>query len=187
MSWKRSKNKRSIFFNLLSSTSNKTNFFLKINGLKKIIFTLFISTILVSCIKINLFDKQAAIPSQQWFYSDIPEFSFHINDTSSLYNVYVVLRHTDLYKYNNVWLRVGLKAPRDSFNYQNVNLVLGTDAKGWEGTGMDDIYEVRKNISAAPFSFKTAGDYTFTIAQIMRENPLKNILDVGIRVEKVGM
>jgi hypothetical protein len=52
---------------------------------------------------------------------------------------------------------------------------------------MEDIYEVRKNISPAPFSFKRSGDYTFSIAQIMRENPLSNILSVGIRVEKVKM
>jgi gliding motility-associated lipoprotein GldH len=85
-----------------------------------------------------------------------------------------------------VWLRIGLKTPSDSFNYQNINLVLATDAKGWEGTGMDDIYEVRKSISAAPFTFKSAGDYTFSIAQIMRENPLNNILNVGLRIEKVS-
>jgi len=141
----------------------------------------------MSCIKIDLFQKQATIPSQQWPYTDVPQFTFHIEDTTSLYNVYVVLRHTDLYEYNNIWLRIGLKTPSDSFSYQNVNLVLGTDGKGWDGTGMDDIFEVRKSISAAPFSFKTNGDYTFSIAQIMRENPLKNILDVGVRVEKVKM
>jgi gliding motility-associated lipoprotein GldH len=66
-------------------------------------------------------------------------------------------------------------------------VVLATDAKGWEGTGMDDIYEVRKSISAAPFSFKTSGNYTFSIQQIMRENPLRNVLNVGLRVEKVSM
>jgi len=71
--------------------------------------------------------------------------------------------------------------------FQNINVALGTDSKGWQGTGMDDIFEVRKNISAAPFSFKTPGDYTFSVAQIMRENPLDYILNVGIRVEKVSM
>jgi len=71
--------------------------------------------------------------------------------------------------------------------FQNINLVLGTDAKGWLGTGMDDIYEVRKSISSGPFSFKISGDYIFSIAQIMRENPLQYVLNVGIRVEKVKM
>ena len=165
----------------------KTIYFCKKINLKKFFLISLLPLIFASCIKIDLFEKQATIPSQQWFYTDVPKFTFHIDDTTSLYNVYVILRHTDLYKYNNIWLRIGLKTPTDSSNYQNVNVVLATDAKGWEGTGMDDIYEVRKSISAAPFSFKTSGDYTFSIQQIMRENPLKNILNVGLRVEKVSM
>ena len=71
--------------------------------------------------------------------------------------------------------------------FQNINLKLASDAKGWEGVGMDDIFEVRKNITPGPVSFKRAGDYTFSIAQIMRENPLKYIMNVGLRVEKVEM
>lgn len=164
----------------------KTFYFCKNAGLKKLFAISLLSVFFASCIKINLFEKQAAIPSQQWLYSNVPQFTFHIDDTTSLYNVYVIIRHTDRYEYNNIWLRIGLKTPSDSFNYQNVNLTLATDAKGWEGTGMDDIYEVRKNISSAPFSFKKPGDYTFSIAQIMRENPLKNILNVGLRIEVVN-
>ncbi len=141
----------------------------------------------MSCIKTDLFEKQAVIPDQQWFYNYVPEFTFHIDDTTSLYNVYVVLRHTDLYKYNNIWLRVGLRSPLDSFNFQNINLILGTDSKGWEGSGMNDIFETRKNISSGPFSFKTSGNYTFSIAQIMRQNPLYYVLNIGLRVEKVRM
>ena len=49
---------------------------------------------------------------------------------------------------------------------------------------MDDIYELRKNITPGPVSFKRPGNYIFAIAQIMRENPLLHIMDVGIRVEK---
>ncbi len=145
------------------------------------------SALIISCAKIDLFEKQARIPSQHWLYTDVPQFTFHIDDTLSQYNIYIVLRHTDLYNYNNIWLRVGSKAPGDSTHFQNVNLILATDAKGWDGTGMDDIYEVRKNISPGALSFKTPGDYTFSIAQIMRENPLKYILSVGLRVEKVKM
>lgn len=159
--------------------------FCKFNRVKKIIFISFLSLYLTSCIQINLFEKQASIPSQEWYYTNVPEFTFHIDDTTSLYNIYIVLRHTDLYKYSNIWLRVGSSSPVDSMHYQNINLVLGNDKNGWLGTGTDDIYEVRKSIAAGPLSFKTRGDYTFSIAQIMRENPLKYILNVGIRIEKV--
>ena len=155
--------------------------------LKKIFVVLIVPFFFASCIKAGLFEKQATVPSQQWYYDYVPKFTFNIDDTTSLYNVFVILRHTDLYEYNNLWLRIGLKTPTDSFNYQNVNVVLASDSKGWEGTGMDDIFEVRKSISAAPFSFKKPGDYTFSINQIMRENPLKHILNIGIRVEKVKL
>lgn len=146
-----------------------------------------ITVAFASCIKLDLYEKQVAIPGQKWYYDNDPHFTFHIDDTTSLYNVLLVLRHTDLYQYNNIWLRVGLKSPADSFSFQNINIKLASDARGWDGTGMDDIYEVRKNISAAPFTFKKQGDYTFSVQQIMRENPLPYVLNVGIRVEKVSM
>ena len=155
--------------------------------MKRFLFISLLSFLIISCGKINLFEKQAQIPSQQWFYNNVPQFTFNIEDTSSLYNVYIVLRHTDLYNYNNIWLRIGSKAPRDSMHFQNINLILASDSKGWEGTGTDYIFEVRKAISPGPVSFKTLGDYTFSIAQIMRENPLRYILNVGIRIEKVKM
>ncbi|MEO6220223.1 MAG: gliding motility lipoprotein GldH [Ginsengibacter sp.] len=140
-----------------------------------------------SCIKIDQFEKTSQIPSRQWFYRNIPGFTFNITDTAALYNIYIVLRHTDAYSYNNIWLRLGTQFPGDSMYFQNINLILANDAKGWEGAGMGDIFEVRKNISQGPVPFKKTGDYIFSIAQIMRENPLENILNVGVRVEKTGL
>ena len=154
--------------------------------MKKIFPIALLTLLSASCIKIDQFEKTAQIPSRQWFYNNSPSFTFQITDTSSLYNLYIVLRHTDSYDYGNIWLRLGSKFPGDSIRYQNINLLLATDAKGWDGTGMDDIYEVRKNISAGPIAFSKAGDYTFSVSQIMRQNPLDDILNVGVRVEKVN-
>jgi len=138
-----------------------------------------------SCSTIDLYEKQVFLPSQLWYYNNVPSFTFNITDTVSLYNLYIVLRHTDAYNYNNIWLRLGSKAPGDTTRFQNINLALATDATGWDGTGTDDIFEVRKNITPGPVPFKKPGSYTFSIAQIMRENPLNHILNVGLRVEKV--
>ena len=141
---------------------------------------------LTACSHINVYEKTVAIPSQEWYYNNIPSFSFTITDTLATYNIYAVLRHTDAYEYNNIWLRLGTQAPGSNIHFQNLDLTLGTDAKGWEGQGTDDNFEVRKNITRGPVPFKKAGTYTFTISQIMRENPLKHVLNVGIRVEKVN-
>ena len=141
--------------------------------------------LLTSCTHINVYEKDAAMPKYEWQYSNVPSFTFSITDTTAEYNLYIVLRHTDAYGYNNICLNVGTKWPGDSLSYQKVDLQIGNDATGWEGTGMDDIWELRKSVTHGPFKFKKMGNYQFTIAQIMRENPLKNIMSVGIRVEKV--
>ncbi|MEO5889986.1 MAG: gliding motility lipoprotein GldH [Ferruginibacter sp.] len=140
---------------------------------------------LTSCDKIEVFEKNTGIPDHQWQYSLQPAFDFAISDTISQYNLYVVLRHTDAYRYNNIWLNIGSQAPADTMRHQLFELQLGTDATGWEGMGMDDIWEVRKSITKGPFKFNKTGNYKFSIAQVMRENPLPAILSVGVRVEKV--
>lgn len=154
--------------------------------MKKSIFFILTAIITAGCGPINLYEKQAVIPAQEWFYDYNPQFKFTISDTVSPYQVYLVLRHTDQYQYKNIWLQLGTQAPGDTMSFQKINLVLGNDKTGWEGTGMDDIFEVRKNISPGPLSFKKAGEYTFSVAQIMRQNPLHHVMNVGLRIEKVA-
>jgi gliding motility-associated lipoprotein GldH len=138
-----------------------------------------------SCNKVDVFEKNTAIPGHKWAYNFKPVADFTITDTSSLYNLYVVLRHTDAYGYNNIWLNIGSQSPADTMRYQRFDLQLATDARGWEGAGMDDIWEIRKSVTNGPFKFNKTGVYKFSVAQVMRENPLPEIMNVGIRVEKV--
>ncbi len=135
-----------------------------------------------ACTQIELFEKNTPIPNLKWLNNFNATGTFNITDTTSLYNIFVVLRHTDAYQYNNIWLNVALQAASDSVNMQKVNLSLGSDSQGWEGTGMNDIWELRKLI-AKQVPLKK-GDYNFSIGQIMRDNPLQHIMSVGLRLEK---
>lgn len=139
-----------------------------------------------ACKTIDVFEKNVSIPQQQWDRSYQPVIVFNISDTTALYNIYVTLRHTHAYNYNNIWLHVNYQLPGDTLKKQRVDIPLADNNKGWLGTGMDDIYEVRRLITPQPYRFKNSGDCTFTLEQIMRENPLKYVMNAGIRVEKVN-
>jgi gliding motility-associated lipoprotein GldH len=162
----------------------RTTHFLRANSLAVVLSALIILC-LTGCDKTEVFEKNKSIPKHRWQYDLQPTFDFTITDTSTLYNLYIVLRHTDAYQYNNIWLNVGTQSPGDSMKFQRFDLQLGSDATGWEGTGMDDIWELRKSITRGPFKFNKAGTYKFSVAQVMRENPLPEIMSVGVRVEKV--
>jgi gliding motility-associated lipoprotein GldH len=158
--------------------------------LKKILCLLLIagSLLWTSCsVPSDIFEKDVPIPHQEWQSSFHPTFSFDISqeDTSNRYNVYLILRHTDAYNYNNIWLRGTARQPGDSAaGTQRYDLLLADNQKGWTGSGMDDIYEHRIEIQHST-KFAHPGTYSFTLEQIMREDPLKHVLNIGVRIEKV--
>jgi gliding motility-associated lipoprotein GldH len=155
-------------------------------SVRKIVLIIAVVSMLLSgCTTMDVFEKNNTIPKQEWKSDFASEGSFEISDTTAAYNVYVVLRHTDAYQYNNIWLNIGLQQPGDSIHFQKINLGLGSDANGWEGVGMDDIWEVRKRIPGSPFYFHNKGTYTFKLFQIMRDEPLKNIMSAGLRIVKI--
>jgi gliding motility-associated lipoprotein GldH len=141
------------------------------------------SILLHSCTTIDLYEKTVNIPEHAWKSNFKPAFDFTIKDTNSLYSIFLVLRHNEKYNFSNIYLNLYVKGPgQDTAMKIQKDLTLATNEKGWLGSGMDDIYEHRIEL-AAPQSLK-AGNYTFTLEQIMREDPLQNVLNAGIRLEK---
>jgi gliding motility-associated lipoprotein GldH len=137
-----------------------------------------------SCRQIDVFEKNTSIPGHSWKGNFAAKGSFDIKDTTVLYNMYIVLRHTDAYTYENIWLNVGLQPPGDSMHYTRYNVQLAKDATGWEGKGMDDIWEIRKLLETNGQAFKKSGTWNFSLQQIMRDDPLPHMMSAGLRVEK---
>ena len=136
-----------------------------------------------SCTTVDLYEKSVSIPEHAWQNNFRPGFDFEIRDSVPVYRVFMVMRHNDRYNFNNIYVNLYIKGPgQDTAQKVQRELELGNNEKGWLGKGMDDIFEHRALLAEQNFK---AGTYHFTLEQIMRENPLKNVLDVGIRVEKI--
>ena len=159
----------------------------KITGFGGAVTLLLVAAVLVSgCTPINIYEKSVTIPKEEWKSSEKPAFDFGIQDTTSAYNVFLVLRHTDKYNFNNIFVNLSIQGPgKDTAIKFQKDLLLATNEKGWLGTGMDDIYEHRVLMGVlGEGRVLTAGNYHFTVEQIMREDPLLHVLNVGLRVEK---
>lgn len=64
-----------------------------------------------------------------------------------------------------------------------VELTLADPSGKWLGSGMGDIWDNRV-LFKQQFRFPEKGTYIFTLEQAMRIDPLPQIMDVGIRIEK---
>jgi gliding motility-associated lipoprotein GldH len=149
------------------------------------------SVMLSGCLDSPYYQKQASIPLYKWDYKFTPTFEFEVTDTTYLYNVYFIIRHTDAYPYANVWMNMYRKEPGDTtFTKQRINVQLaipaGKNAGQWMGRGMGELWEQRLAIShpGDPEILSKKGKYVFRFEQNMRINPLPEILQVGLRVEK---
>jgi gliding motility-associated lipoprotein GldH len=151
---------------------------------KSYLFLISYLVLLFSCTRIDLYEKVTPIPKHDWKSNFRPRFEFDIKDTLANYQLFLILRHNDRYNYNNIWLNIFIRNPDNTVQKFQIEKLLANNTSGWLGTGMDDIYEHRLKLTEAPIQLKKTGRYTFTIQQIMREDPLENIMDVGLRLEK---
>jgi gliding motility-associated lipoprotein GldH len=151
-----------------------------------ILTALVLTALLSSCTRTSLFEKNVSLPGGKWPMELKPKVTFEITDTTADYNVFFVIRHTEAYGYNNIYVRIGSSAAGDSATATKVfDLPLASQNK-WLASGMDDIYEHRILLYSRPVRFLKPGTYTFTLEQLMRENPLEHVMNVGLRVEKLG-
>lgn len=171
MNWKKQKSRCSTFYNIIVCTI-----------LKKLSLFLLIATCISACDTIDIYEKQQAFPKHTWSSKEKLSFNFIITDTVTPYNIFAVLRHEDAYHFNNIWLSVTTINPEKKVDNQRIELKLG-DNNNWFGNAMDDIIEHRILLTKYPVNLK-AGEYTFSLQQIMREDPLEDLLSAGIRVEK---
>jgi len=148
------------------------------------IFWILLLAAFASCETNDTFEKMAFFGKQEWSSKEQPSFDFEVTDTTARYRFYFVIRHTDAYRWNNVWANITVKSPDSSFQLKREFIL--SDNKKWLGTAIDDIIEQRipfeKNNDGIPLK---KGKYTFTLQQVMREDPLQSVLNAGIRVEKI--
>lgn len=151
--------------------------------MNKYFFLLLLALAAASCQTIDIYEKTIAFKTHSWKSGERPSFTFEINDTTSLYNIFLVLRHEDAYNYNNIWINLAVKGPGSTDTIRR-EFILGNNKQGWLGSGMDDVFEHRIVFNDQPTPLHK-GTYTFTLQQDMREDPLEHVMNVGIRVEKV--
>ena len=151
--------------------------------MKRFSFLVFIAAFSFSCNTIDVYEKTMPLPLHEWSSKNVLPFTFIAKDSLAYYNVYLVLRHNESYHFNNIWIDFSATFPGKKLQAKRLNLTL-VNTKGWLGTAMDDIIEQRILLFSKPTRL-AAGTYTFSVRQVMREDPLENILNAGIRVEKV--
>ena len=149
----------------------------------KYLLSLFLaSAFFTACTDTALVDKNIPIAKHEWRYEDPVNIDVHVSEIDAPYRVYLNLRHTPDYRYANIFMLVHVYQPNGTDTTERIELTLAEPDGRWLGSGAGSIYTHQQLIKDNYF-FPDTGQYTFSIEQNMRENPLPEIADVGIRIE----
>lgn len=155
--------------------------------MKKLKYFLTLSAIAAlysSCANPNtVFDENKAIPNRNWAYTDPLRYDVKIDDAAPLYNIYLNLRVTGYYKYSNIFIifrRAGHGKKAQATRYE---FKLAKPDGEWLGAGSGNLYSYRF-VLLKGYKFPENGVYHIEIEQNMRDNPLREVSDAGLCVEK---
>jgi gliding motility-associated lipoprotein GldH len=146
---------------------------------------LVISLFFLSCDPQRIYEKNINIKRYSWSSENVLKFPVQVKDTSLLYDIYLNIRHADLYPYRNIWIIVGTEFPDGSRSTRRLEVLLANESGRWYGDGLGDIFDYRTLIQEKAY-FDQQGTYTFTLEQNMRQDPLPGIMSAGIRIENTG-
>ncbi|MGB1207510.1 MAG: gliding motility lipoprotein GldH [Chitinophagales bacterium] len=139
----------------------------------------------IACDSNKVFEKNEDLASATWAYEDTISFDVPIMDTISRYNVFVNVRHTNEYEYRNLWIYAHTHFPSGKSLKTRIDLPLADKEGKWYGKGLGEI--INTQILIQPKAMMTdTGTYRFELEQNMRQNPLPNMMSVGLRVEKAN-
>ncbi|POY39129.1 gliding motility lipoprotein GldH [Solitalea longa] len=142
-----------------------------------------ITLFLFSCTDSSVYNNTLTIAPKGWFSNDKAVYDVKLDQTGT-YSIYLNLRHTDDYKYSNIFFRMYVKNPDGK--HQTVRIIevkLAEKDGRWLGSGSGKLV-ARKVFLTDGIKFSQAGSYRIELEQYMRDDPLKEISDVGIELIK---
>ncbi|MDR1623736.1 MAG: gliding motility lipoprotein GldH [Tannerellaceae bacterium] len=151
----------------------------KVNGMIVFLSCLF----LFSCGRNQVvYNQYLAIDHSAWEKGKEYYFTFQIDDPAVPYNITLEIRNNNLYPYQNLWLLLQEESPVGPMARDTMECVLADDFGKWLGSGIS-LFQTSFPIKTN-YLFTNTGRHTFSFRQGMRNDTLKGIQEIGLRIEK---
>ena len=149
-----------------------------------LIFCLGVLLLVAACQNPNvLVDENQPINKARWTYVNPIKIKVPIVDTAAAYTLFINLRHTEEYAYSNIFIRIKQGNPNKTQTVWRKEYTLANLDGEWLGTGSGNLRS-HQLVLFKNHHFLHPGTYVFELEQNMRDNPLKEVSDIGLRVEK---
>lgn len=139
----------------------------------------------LSCSQSTITHQYESIPQDGWNRDNILNFDVAIDSIQSECNIDIELNYNNKYPYRNLYLFVSATDSVASKIFSDtLNITLADEYGKWLGDGWGSSYQQVENYKKN-YKFPSSGNYNIHIQQGMRDNTVKGIEKVGVKVSKV--
>lgn len=151
--------------------------------MNKLYILLLLPLLCVACRSNVISNDHGDVSESGWAIGDTLRLSLEVKDTTLVYDLALVLRHSDAYPYQNAWFFLYSPDSICPLTGDSVQAILSDDRGRWLGTRAGRYYNgfvfVRHELR-----FPEAGTYNFAIVHGMRDSLISGIADVGLELRK---
>ena len=126
----------------------------------------------VSCQNENKKEVYHSFNNNTWNTDSIVSFELDNIDTTSSHDLYLMVRHTTNFKFQNLFLFTNFENQQDT-----LELFLSEKSGRWLGKGFGEIKELKVRIKEN-VNFKENQDQIFSVEQAMRYEDLEKIINL---------
>ncbi|MCD7924346.1 MAG: gliding motility lipoprotein GldH [Bacteroides sp.] len=141
--------------------------------------------LLAACQSNTAYHSYQSIPLTGWAKSDTIVYVLPASIPAGEYEVEIGIRYQECYPYRDIWLGISQNM-QDTLVYttDTLQLFLADEEGNKIGNGPGGLYQCSLPYRAA-FKIKQEGNArSFRIVQIMKDDALKGISDIGIQIQK---
>lgn len=132
----------------------------------------------------DYYSYRKEIPDGNWPYGLILDFPFEINDTSHQFDLLIDVEHAVSFANSNLYVKIGTWFPNGEAKNDIVSFNLANRFGIWEGRCGSD-HCVAEILLQKSVSFKDIGIYRIDLEQYSREEVVRGIKSLTLRLKQV--
>lgn len=141
--------------------------------------------VLLGCEQGTIVDSNMSMPSRNWNYANKVKVQVEIKDQNKPVDIHFKLRHTADYRYSNIFVLLHIKGAGGAKRTIRYEYRLAQPDGQWNGSGSGNLFTYTLPL-LSNYKFPAPGRYDLEVEQNMRDNPLQEISDAGIKVSQRG-
>lgn len=138
-----------------------------------------------SCTNSFEYKKAVTIEKEIWSYQDSIQFDFAIQDTTKIYNLYLDIKHSTAYEYQNLYTLIKTVFPQGNRLKEQLSLELAGKGGVWNGKCNKQSCHLSIPIQQNAY-FNQIGDYQIVLEQFMRMDNIAGIQQITFKLEDTG-